>query len=455
MVSGGAVGTIELGEVRAAELAAGAQAELPARTRRTLAGVLTLAACVAGLGGSAPARHIFGEPLWTGTISLAGFRLGSQSVYLAEPNGRVVVAKDLLTGRTRWRLPIEQMPMYSEDVGGGVAAVVTHMPTHNELEEPTVTLVAEATGQVLGVGTGNLVGRSAAGRRLIMTHQRGYGTADCPEWGEPCWDVVALDTTTGAEVQRIALEPQSVLASSIVDGAVEAYASVSPTGAVRVYDAASGRLVDTMTLLGYGSGTAGGDLLLPDLFVTARRVGDDVRMSAYRRAPLTLVWSTLVPVTPAGQYPSWWLAGFDCGPVVCLAADGRTVLVDRASGRVRFTVAGDAVVPVSDRILLAAPAPADLVPSPGRPTALVVDAGTGAVRQSVNKVMPVDWFGSGPRRLLAQQGPARTAFIVVDADGSLRTLGSVAGTDLACAARAGIVACSEPTGTLRVWRLPA
>jgi hypothetical protein len=66
----------------------------------------------------------------------------------------------------------------------------------------------------------------------------------------------------------------------------------------------------------------------------------------------------------------------------------------------------------------------------------------------------VDWSDSDGRVLTTQEGPARTDFRVIDDRGTARPLGSVPGTGLTCHARADILACSDPAGTLRVWRLP-
>jgi hypothetical protein len=443
------VATIELGELSAPEQ--DRAPELPVRTRRLVAIVLVIVACAVGLVAAVPGGPGLGEPLWSGTISLAGFRLGPSSLYLAEPNGQFVLAKDLRTGRTRWRLPIDELPMYTVDAGSGTAAVVTHMPTHDESQEPTVSLVNEATGRVVGVTSGNVFG--PAGSRFVLGHQRQFGTDDCPQWGQQCWDIVSLDSATGAEAQRISLPADTALIASFVDGQVEAYASASADGAVRIYDAASGRLTDAMTVPSFHDPGAQA-LLMPDSFVIAEQVGDDVRVTSYRRGPLTFQWATALPAAPPGEYPGWWLAGYDCGPVICLATDTRTVLLDRATGAVRFTVTGNDVRGVSDQTLLVAADSQPPLPGPYRPSAAVVDAGTGVVKGLVNKIMPIDWTGAGSRALLAQEGPERTAFLLVRADGQVRTLGSVDGTGLNCSARDVIVACSRPSGELRVWRLP-
>jgi hypothetical protein len=46
------------------------------------------------------------------------------------------------------------------------------------------------------------------------------------------------------------------------------------------------------------------------------------------------------------------------------------------------------------------------------------------------------------------------AFTILDREGRTRALGSVPGTNLACHARGRALACSDPAGHLRLWRLP-
>jgi len=98
-------------------------------------------------------------------------------------------------------------------------------------------------------------------------------------------------------------------------------------------------------------------------------------------------------------------------------------------------------------------------PAPGEPA---VEQGTEALRvgrcgrtlATLDGPGLVQWSDSGDRSLVTREGPDRTEFRLVDARGIVRSLGSVPGIRLACEAHAGILACSDRAGGLRVWRLP-
>src|SRR5690348_10926481 len=81
--------------------------------------------CLLALAASAPGRPVLGDPLWTGSVSLNGFTLGPDSVYVAQPDGKAVAALDLRTGRRRWTRDIVGLPQSVNYVGSGVAAVMT------------------------------------------------------------------------------------------------------------------------------------------------------------------------------------------------------------------------------------------------------------------------------------------------------------------------------------------
>jgi hypothetical protein len=90
---------------------------------------------------------------------------------------------------------------------------------------------------------------------------------------------------------------------------------------------------------------------------------------------------------------------------------------------------------------------------------LILDPLTGAVRGTVPRATVIGWGDARGRLLLAQSGVAgsgatRTGFVLVEADGRLRQLGSVDGVGLNCQARADVLACADPSGLLRVWTLP-
>ena len=84
----------------------------------------------------------------------------------------------------------------------------------------------------------------------------------------------------------------------------------------------------------------------------------------------------------------------------------------------------------------------------------MLDPATGATLATLWNATGVGWYDNGRRVLLAQQGRDRTAFVLIDADGNTRVLGSVDGVGLNCQARSDVLACAAPSGLLRVWPLP-
>jgi hypothetical protein len=440
--------TIELGELAAAEVPAGP--EMSHGTRRALLAALVAVACALGLVASARAEPSLGEPLWSGPVSLVGFNLGPDSLYLAEPNGRVVLARELRTGRERWRLEIDALPLMSTYAGEGVAAVQTRVPAPADQGTNTVLLVREATGQTIGRTSGDVVGPATTGHQLILVRPAELANDSCPTFGLPCVDVAAIDITTGREQPRLSLSGEQRLTVSTVDGRADSYGTYQADGTIRVYDAGSGALIDSMNV---GAGLAGFVTLSPDLLMTTRRDGDAMRLDAYRRGPLTPLWSTALPVTGSEDGPAWWLAGDDCGAVVCARTGDRTVLLDRETGRPRFEYQGEIAGAVGSGALLGYELRRE--PSSRQVHDVeVLDPRTGAVRNVVRDAAWVGWPGSGGRVLVAQQGTGRTAFVLIQADGSTRVLGSVDGVGLNCQARDAVLACAAPSGLLRVWSLP-
>lgn len=438
--------TIELGELGSVEAAAGP--EMSGTTRRMLLAALVAVACLLGLGASVPVRPAFGQPLWSGTVSLVGFSLGTQSIYLAEPTGRVMFARDLRTGALRWRFEIDSLPLMSMDVGGGVAAVQTRIAAPAGQGTNTVMLVRETTGEVLGTASGNALGPATKGNRLLMLRTPELANDSCPELSRPCQEVSTVDITTGSVQHRLSLPGDTGLAVSSVDGRVDAYATYQSTGSIRVYDAGTGALLETMTQPDVLNGFV---TLTPDALLTTRRIDDAIRVDAYRRGPLTPLWSRTLPIEGNPEYPTWWLAGDDCGRSICIRADSRTALLDRDTGETRFLFTGEILGSVGGGVLLGTQLLSD---GPRGPQDVVVlDPVTGATLTTVGNAIGVWWQDSGGRMLLAQPGRDRTAFVVVDAAGTTRTLGSVDGVGLNCQARDAVLACAFPSGLLRVWSL--
>jgi hypothetical protein len=271
----------------------------------------------------------------------------------------------------------------------------------------------------------------------------------CPTFGLPCIDVAAIDTVTGREEPRLSLSGGQHLTQSFVDGQVEAYGTYQADGLIRIYDAGSGALLESTN----AGDIAGFVTLTPDRLMATRRDGDSMLIDAYRRNPITRLWTAALPVTGSQDGPAWWLAGDDCGPVVCARTGDRTVLLDRETGRPRFEYQGEIAGAVGSGVLLGFELPREFSARQVHDIE-VLDPRTGAVLTTVRDAAGVFWPSSGGRALLAQQGADRTAFVVVETDGSTRTMGSVDGIGLNCQAYQDVLACADPSGLLRVWSLP-
>jgi hypothetical protein len=399
-------------------------------------------ACLLGTAGSARTTPGLEGPLWIGDVSLLGFNLGSQSVYLAQPDGRVVFARDLWTGRPRWRLDIDELPLFTMDAGNGVAAVVTRsLPIRQEVpEDLSVTLVREETGAVLATTTGEPLG-TTAGLLLLMRSR-----PECLARLDVCGEVTAVNLATGSEAWRLSLPRGSYPILSYVDGRVDGFAEVRE-GEILLRDVTTAAVVDRSAV---PANVGGQPLLLGDLLVTADRRPEEVVVTAYRRGPLTRAWSLVVPVgPPTGEFPGFFIPR-DCGEVVCLYVNREEYLIDTLTGRLRARTDKQLIARLGS-LLLGQPQREEL-PSRDRSVSVLDSAGRTVATFPDTEV--VDWPDSGDRALLAQHGPDRMAFTILDREGRTRALGSVPGTDLACHALGRALACSDPAGHLRLWRLP-
>jgi hypothetical protein len=250
-------------------------------------------------------------------------------------------------------------------------------------------------------------------------------------------------------VDRRSFPRGTVTFTSYVDGGVDSYAAMDDAGRVTVYDAGSGAPIDTYDLATTNRPYL---VLTPDAMITANRTDDDLTVTGYRRGPLTPVWSTVLPVRGSQDYPTWWFSSEGCGRALCVTADGRTAVLDPATGRTMFEFDGLPAITVGGDLLVGYHEdPRDPVQFH---SVFVLDMRTGATVTTLDHVDGVEWSDNDGRVLLSREGKDRTAFILLDRDGVTRTLGSVPGTGLHCQAKAATLACSDPAGIVRVWPLP-
>jgi hypothetical protein len=447
---------IDLGPVEGARTAPGPQ--LPVRLRRGIIAALTSALClltVAASAGGAPT--VLGRPLWTGSVSLNGFTLGTHNLYEATTDARTVIGRDLATGRPRWRLDVDgaDLPDSTVDVGHGVAAVVTRRLAQ-EPDRPvyTVTFVRESTGAVIGTSRGYFFWPGASGAPLVMFSDRGPGPDDCWPVRLSCVDMTAWDVATATVRWRHSVPPGTVALPSFgVDGLAE----VAEDGTVRLRDAGTGDVTGTARISPVYL-TDGHVLLTGEALLTALRAEETIVVSAYRRPTLEHMWSVTVPAPIIPESQDYQFRGGiqlnDCGPgYVCLHPDQLTArIIAIGTGRYTDPLPYLVILGMGDGLFVAG-RPSDDAPSPVR-NGHVVDH-TGRVLATLSDVNLVPWEDSGGRIMVTREGRAGTEFITYGARGGERGLGTVAGTGLSCRARGRFLSCSDRAGALRTWRMPA
>jgi hypothetical protein len=449
---------IDLGEVGGAE-EFGAGTRLPSRWRRTFFAAATAVVCLLVVGASAPGRPVLSDPLWTGEVSLNGFTLGSDSIYLSAPGGKVVMSRDVVTGRQRWSMDITDLPDGTMDLGGGVAAVATRQLSADTARsvsgrpDETITFVRESDGARLGQTSGYLDQPSAPGLPVLVFRDRPRTAEGCAELDTACQDVTAWDvsTRTVSVAWRLSLPPGTLARTASSGDGVNGLLEMDGDNSVmRLREIAAGTVVGTAPL-SHRDRILGQVLVVDEALVLARRESNEIVLVAYRRPALTPLWSVHVPAPPlvVNSQEMGFTNLTDCGPGVCLDVDGRTnQFVDLATGAVTPPLAVEVLLALGGGALLAA-TPFDSKAS----GAFVVDRANRVVAE-FHGAATVVWEDRGGRALLSEAGPARTGFIIVDPQGRPRGIGSVTGTNLNCAARGDFLACGNGRGTLRVWRLP-
>jgi hypothetical protein len=193
------------------------------------------------------------------------------------------------------------------------------------------------------------------------------------------------------------------------------------------------------------------------MFLTAQRGPEGITLTAYRRPSLGRSWSVVVSdFTPMNGQGEGSLNLSECGPDACMTlSGGSTRVIGLSTGSVAPPIAFEVIQRLGGGVFLASQLHSVSLSGRmgSRVNGFIVDP-DGRSLAKLAVVGLVDWSDSGNRGLVTQEGPDRTAFVVIDDRGSLRSLGSVPGTGLTCHARADVLACSDPGGALRVWRLP-
>jgi outer membrane protein assembly factor BamB len=437
---------------------------LPRRWRQLFLAAAVAVVCVLTMAGSAIRMAGLGDPLWTGKVSLNGVSIGADTVYTVRPDGRAVLALDIRSGKQRWQLPITDLPDGVVEVGSGVAVVRTHVldPTANNDGWPTfmATFVRIATGEVLNRVEGSVDGPSAPGLPVLIYSRSGHDCENRPE--RECLDIAGYDVATGRERWRLAgghgslfwatSNHQVAALASLTwgDGVDHEPGPAAPAG-ITLYDIGTGRKTNEISLPLVDPDTD--ELTLNNgVFLVLRQDGDRATVVGYTGPSYQQAWSFTVPAPPFDpQVPSRpWVE--DCGPDVCLhLGEQRGRVVNVHTGAVSDEIGLNLVGRIGDGVLLATSA---YEGAPGKPVIGYVLDPSGHPITQLNVQTQVVWRDDRGRGLVTVEGKDRTGFFVVNEAGRIQNLGSVFGTMLACDAYGDYLACGDPTGKLRVWRLP-
>jgi hypothetical protein len=372
-------------------------------------------------------------------------------VYLAEPDGQTVFARDLHTGQTKWRLPITELPMFTRDVGHGMAAVVTHTPVPGgQTVDATLALVDEASGQVRRRLPGSVVALTTGPGYLMGIATRDTGCEDM--FRDGCAELFALDVATGAEVWRVSFAPHTYYLRSETGDRIDSFAEISEDGRVRIHSAETGAVEDEITLPVDPRDTQ--LLLLSDRLLAAAFGDRDIEVTAYRRGPLTREWSATVPL--AGHvdgYEGWFYLGY-CGDVACLHfGGGGTRLVDLFDGTLGPMVPSEVGSLLGGHLLVGVGTGS--LQNRGSQQVRIIDPADGqAIAFLPERAELVEWSDSGGRLMVSDPGTNRTGFVLVERNGRQRLVGSVPGIGLTCQATVDVLVCGDAGGHLRAWRLP-
>jgi outer membrane protein assembly factor BamB len=435
--------------------------ELPVHLRRRLLIVLLTLFCVLTLAASMRGRPGLGDPLWTGSVSLNGFTVGTHSLYKWRLDGKAVTALDLFTGRPRWSRDVTDLPESIMDLGRGVAVVATKPPFVDGVvwQGDTITLVRNGSGERIAQTVGDYYLPSVDGRLLLVFSRRFHDADGCGESQATaqCVDVTAWDVDAGAVAWKLNLPPNADFLPSMVDGRVDALAEIDPDGTVQLRDVSTGAVAGTTSVspaMLHASGQLG---LVQGMFLTAVRGPEGITVTAYRRPSLNQSWSIAVPdFTATDDRGDGELYLWQCGLDACMMVRGAsTWVINQSTGSVTKPISVQVIQRLGGGVFLASPLHAESSSDPtgGQVNGFIIDP-DGRTLAKLTVTGLVDWSDSGDRALATYEGPQRTEFRVIDDRGNLRSLGSVAGIRLTCRARADILACSDPSGALRVWRLP-
>ncbi|MGE5827686.1 MAG: hypothetical protein ACM30G_04885 [Micromonosporaceae bacterium] len=336
---------IDLGDVRWSESWTRPRHVLPPRGRRSLAVVTVVVAVFTILASSIPLNTPrLDRPLWT-MAGRSSFSIGAANVYLRSSDGTGLLAIAPDTGRVRWRVPGENLDLWSE-VGGELVFLVgtsvtaprlvafntdpsgvprTGPPTTrlaSSLVDGPETVIAElATGRVLARHLGYPLGLAEGGAAALVMDWQVEGCS--LGFGRACAFVVAVNLHTAGELWRLPVptdlswndaDPQQRVLRRLLIGVED--------GSAVLHDAVSGDALSSVQVRSHEAARTSASLVRDALFL-AYEDGAGVHVAKVRLDTGERLWTTTTttrPSDPAPLRPSFEMVAE--GDLLVLTHDG-------------------------------------------------------------------------------------------------------------------------------------
>ena len=412
---------------------------LPPRAWRALsAALIVLAVMASGVAAGTP-EPALGRPLWTGRTE-RGFGLGASTLYV--PNDFGVTAVSTLTGEVRWHAPGRELEFEMETVGG-LVLFVGLAPTGVADQETVV--VDGVNGQVLTRHLGTAVG--GIDPHHVLVYEVPSACAAQPTPG--CESLVNVNVASGREEWRLPLRSTTWGIDADPTGVIRRLLLEDEDGRATIHAADTGRALGALAIDLTPTTDIGSPLITyfftSDGLLVAQGLADGIRVSLYRIGAAEPTWSVRVDGPPLANDEFFYVT--QVGDVIAVFYGGRTSLLDPATGRRRFGLPATALTDVGGGRLLAE------AYNTSQPPALL-DARTGEKLVTFPGSQVIYFHGTKGRALLSRSGSDRILIELVDLEGRVLLLDDVRGANVSCRGREDILACTDDSRTLRVWRLP-
>jgi outer membrane protein assembly factor BamB len=326
--------------------------------------------------------------------------------------------------RRRWRAPLDRSGDYvTAWIQRGMLLAVGVSAGSGVLE--TTAFDAE-TGQRRWRNPG-IVQRATDGG-VLLANDTGYGLGS----------VSRVTPDTGRVLWSVPVPPAADLSYHLVDGRLDRFVLVQPTGEVQVYDAETGDLrhsVDTLP----GTRSAFQRVQVVNDLVLLVPPGS-TELVAYRLPAMEPAWTSPVPLVA-------WVV--PCADLLCAVQQtGGIQTIDPATGAVRWSEPGpDMLVDVRrDRLLVAT----------SEQRYAVRDARTGRERVELGRWQLIDQQRREDTLLGARSTPDGR-LVVAELDltaGRTRILDILPGVVGGCQAALPVLLCRRLDGTTALWRVP-